>query len=40
MFIKLDGNSKYIVARDVRIYLEDKPIALQKAIVCRGTTYY
>jgi hypothetical protein len=30
-----DGNGKYIVARDVRIYLEVKPIASQKAIVCR-----
>jgi hypothetical protein len=39
-FIKHDGNSKYIVARDVRISLEDKPIASTKAIVCRGTTCY
>jgi hypothetical protein len=39
-FIKRDGNGKYIVARDVRISLEDKPIALTKAIVCRGTTCY
>jgi len=36
--IKHDGNSKYIVARDVRIFLKDKPIASTKAIVCRGTT--
>ncbi len=26
-FIKHDGNGKYIVARDVRISLEEKPIA-------------
>ncbi len=39
-FIKRDGNGKYIVAQDVRIYLEDEPIASQKAIVCRGTTCY
>ncbi|KAJ2901648.1 uncharacterized protein MKZ38_001607 [Zalerion maritima] len=39
-FIKHDGNGKYIVARDVRISLEDKPIASTKAIVCRGTTCY
>ena len=39
-FIKRDGNSRYIVARDVSIYLEDKPIASTKAIVCRGTTCY
>ena len=39
-FIKRDGNGKYIVARDVRISLEDKPIASTKAIVCRGTTCY
>ncbi|KAI9640307.1 hypothetical protein NHQ30_011357 [Ciborinia camelliae] len=41
-FVKHDsnGNGKYIVARDVKIYLEDKPIASTKAIVCRGTTCY
>ncbi|KAG9231374.1 hypothetical protein BJ875DRAFT_506723 [Amylocarpus encephaloides] len=39
-FIKRDGNGKYIVAQDVRISLEDKLIALTKAIVCRGTTCY
>ena len=33
-FIKRDGNGKYIVTRDVRISLEDKLIALIKAIVC------
>ena len=26
--------NKYIVARDVRIFLDDKPIASTKAIVC------
>jgi len=39
-FIKHDGNGKYIFARDVKIYFEDRPIASQKAIVCRGTTCY
>lgn len=39
-FIKHDGNGKYIVARDVRISLEDKPIASTKAIMCRGTMCY
>jgi hypothetical protein len=39
-FIKRDGNDKYIIARGVKIYLEDKPIASTKAIVCRGTTCY
>ncbi|KAF8846692.1 hypothetical protein BDZ45DRAFT_719281 [Acephala macrosclerotiorum] len=39
-FIKRDGNDKYIIAQNVRIYLEGKPIASQKAIVCRGTTCY
>jgi hypothetical protein len=39
-FVKLDGNGRYIVARDVRISLEDQPIASTKAIVCRGTTCY
>ncbi|KAH6667401.1 hypothetical protein B0J14DRAFT_178227 [Halenospora varia] len=39
-FIKRDGTSKYIVARDVKMSLEDKPIASTKAIVCRGTTCY
>ncbi|PQE24972.1 serine threonine- kinase Sgk2 protein [Rutstroemia sp. NJR-2017a BVV2] len=39
-FVKHDGNGKYIVARDVKISLEDKPIASTKAIVCRGTTCY
>jgi hypothetical protein len=39
-FIKRDGNDKYIVAQEVKIYLEDRPIASTKAIVCRGTTCY
>ncbi|KAG9240328.1 hypothetical protein BJ878DRAFT_571127 [Calycina marina] len=39
-FIKRDENGKFIVTRDVRISLEDKPIASTKAIVCRGTTCY
>ncbi|KAL5318088.1 hypothetical protein ACEPPN_015192 [Leptodophora sp. 'Broadleaf-Isolate-01'] len=39
-FIKRDGNGKYILTRNVRISLEDKPIASTKAIVCRGTTCY
>lgn len=39
-FIKRDELGRYIIAHDVKIYLEDKPIALQKAIVCRGTTCY
>ena len=39
-FIKRNRAVKYIVARDVRIYLEDQPIASTKAIVCRGTTCY
>jgi len=39
-FIKHDGNCRYIVACGVRISLEDQPIALQKVIVCRGTTCY
>jgi hypothetical protein len=39
-FIHRDGNIKCIVARDVRISFEDKPIVSQKAIVCRGTTCY
>ncbi|THV43834.1 hypothetical protein BGAL_0875g00010 [Botrytis galanthina] len=39
-FVKHDSNGKYIVAQDVKISLEDKPIASTKAIVCRGTTCY
>jgi hypothetical protein len=39
-FIKHDGNNKYILARGVKISLEDMPIAWTKAIVCRGTTCY
>ena len=37
-FSKRDGSGMYIVTRDVRTSLEDKPIALIRAIVCRGTT--
>ncbi len=39
-FIKRNSNSRYIITRDVRISLEDKLIALIKAIVCRGITCY
>ncbi|KAH7304358.1 hypothetical protein BKA65DRAFT_610906 [Rhexocercosporidium sp. MPI-PUGE-AT-0058] len=39
-FIKRNSNGKYIVTRDVRISLKDKPIASTKAIVCQGTTWY
>lgn len=38
-FIRRDGD-KYIVAQGVRICLEDKPLAWQRAIVCRGTACY
>ncbi|OBT82162.1 hypothetical protein VE02_10023 [Pseudogymnoascus sp. 03VT05] len=38
-FIRRDGN-KYIVAQGLRICLEDKPLAWQRAIVCRGTACY
>ncbi|OAF59713.1 hypothetical protein VC83_03925 [Pseudogymnoascus destructans] len=38
-FIRRDGD-KYIVAQGVRIWLEDKPLAWQRAIVCRGTACY
>ncbi|QSZ29959.1 hypothetical protein DSL72_004477 [Monilinia vaccinii-corymbosi] len=39
-FIKCDEIGRYIIARDINIYLEDKPIASHKAIVSRGTTCY
>jgi hypothetical protein len=39
-FIKCDSNGRYIVARDMRFYLGDKPIASQKAIVYKGTICY
>jgi hypothetical protein len=39
-FIKHDGNARYIIARDMKISIEDRPIASTKAIVCRGTTCY
>lgn len=38
-FIKRDGNGKYIVTRDVRISLEDKPIASTKVIRGRSPIY-
>ncbi|KFZ22993.1 hypothetical protein V502_02529 [Pseudogymnoascus sp. VKM F-4520 (FW-2644)] len=38
-FIRRDGN-KYIVAQCVRICLEDKPLAWQRGIICRGTACY
>ncbi|KAL7799783.1 serine/threonine-protein kinase Sgk2 [Trichoderma ceciliae] len=38
-FIRRDGD-KYIVAQGMRICLEKKPIACQRAIVCRGTACY
>jgi hypothetical protein len=38
-FIRRDGN-KHIVAQGLRICLEDKPLAWQRAIVCRGTACY
>jgi hypothetical protein len=45
-YIKKDKNSKYIMFKgegmteEEMLYLEDKPIALQHAIICRGTTCY
>ena len=45
-FIKEDKIGKYIVfkgddeAEEENLYLEDKPIAFQRAIICRGTTCY
>jgi hypothetical protein len=39
-FIKRDGKHRYIVAQGIRISLEDRPIAVTKAIVCRGTACY
>lgn len=38
--IHRDGNFNYVVAEGQKIYLENEPVASQKAIVCRGTTYY
>jgi hypothetical protein len=40
IFVKHNSNSKYIIVRDMKISLEEKPIASTKAIVCRGTIYY
>lgn len=39
-FIKCDRNGKYIIIQDTKIFLENKPIASRKAIVCRKTTCY
>ena len=39
-FIKHNGSSKYIITQDMRISLEDKPIASTKATVCRGIMCY
>ncbi|KAF2453067.1 hypothetical protein BDY21DRAFT_388293 [Lineolata rhizophorae] len=43
-FIKEDKEGKYVVleeeAKEEHVYLEDKPIAFQRAIVCRGTACY
>lgn len=39
-FIKNDSTDNYIMTNDTRIYLEGKPIASQKTIVCRGTACY
>lgn len=39
-FIKRNGPMKYIITGDLKIDLEDQPIASTKAIVCRGTTCY
>ncbi len=38
-FIRRDGD-KYIVAQGVKIRLEDKPLAWQRGIICRGTACY
>ncbi|KAG9229469.1 hypothetical protein BJ875DRAFT_537697 [Amylocarpus encephaloides] len=39
-FIKRDRIGKCIIIQDVRVPLEDRPIASTKAIVCRGTACY
>jgi hypothetical protein len=45
-YVKVDKIGKYIMFKGEdktereRLYLEDKPIASQRAIVCRGTTCY
>ena len=39
-FIKRNRDRKYIVARDVRICLKEKPVPLTKAIVRRWITCY
>jgi Fungal protein kinase len=44
IYIKEDKAGKCIMRNDERkeekLYLEDRPIAFQRATVCRGTTYY
>jgi Fungal protein kinase len=46
IYIKEDKAGKYIMfkgedkAKEENLYLEDRPIAFQRAIVCRGTTCY
>ncbi|KAI9765989.1 MAG: hypothetical protein M1840_006996 [Geoglossum simile] len=44
-YIKQDEHGKYIIFKgqdkdEEKLYLEDEPIAFQRAIVCRGTTCY
>lgn len=45
-YIKEDKNGKYIMPKEenkteeTKLYLEDRPIAVPRAIVCRGTTCY
>ena len=45
-YIKKDNDGKYVMfkgeeeIRETKLYLENRPIAFQRAIVCRGTTCY
>ena len=45
-YIKEDKDGKYIMfkgeddMKETKLYMEDRPIAFQQAIVCRGTTCY
>jgi hypothetical protein len=45
-YIKEDKDGKYIMfkgddeTKETKLYLDDRPIAFQRAIVCRGTTCY
>jgi hypothetical protein len=44
-YVKEDKADKYIFRgederKEGKLYLEDRPIAFQQAIVCRGTTCY